>query len=224
METKNMDNLKVEILKEAPKDIDLNFKIIVIGDVNVGKTCLTKMAISNVFISSTPTINIESYDFIMKLDEKIIKLQILDTAGQEAYRSLITRYYKNASLAMIVYSIDSKQTFNNIPSWIRDAREHSNPDIKLFLIGNKADLEEEREIKFNEAEKFAKENGFDYVKETSAKNGLNTKEVFIQAAKILYMEFIKYKNIKDDDNDNKKEIPKKIDINKQPKRNNGGCC
>ena len=217
-----MDNLKVEILKEAPKDIELNFKVIVIGDVSVGKTCLTNMAINNKFIVTSPNINIESFDFIIKLDEKIIKLQILDTAGQEAYRSLITRYYKGAGLAMIVYSIDSKETFNNIPSWIRDVREHSSPDIKLFLIGNKADLEEEREIEFNDAKNFAKENGFDYVKETSAKNGLNAKEVFIQAAKILYMEYNKYKNI--EGNDNKKEIPKKIDINKQSKRNNGGCC
>jgi len=222
MENKNMDNLKVEILKEVPENIDLNFKVIVIGDVNVGKTSLTNMAISNVFIAATPTIDIKSFDFIIKLDEKIIKLQILDTAGQEAYRSLITRYYKGAGLAMIVYSIDSKETFNNIPSWIRDVREHSSPDIKLFLIGNKADLEEEREIEFNDAKNFAKENGFDYVKETSAKNGLNAKEVFIQAAKILYMQYNKYKNI--EGNDNKKEIPKKIEINKQPKRNNGGCC
>ena len=217
-----MDNLKVEILKEVPENIDLNFKVIVIGDVNVGKTSLTNMAISNVFIAATPTIDIKSFDFIIKLDEKIIKLQILDTAGQEAYRSLITRYYKGAGLAMIVYSIDSKETFNNIPSWIRDVREHSSPDIKLFLIGNKADLEEEREIEFNDAKNFAKENGFDYVKETSAKNGLNAKEVFIQAAKILYMQYNKYKNI--EGNDNKKEIPKKIEINKQSKRNNGGCC
>ena len=217
-----MDNLKVEILKEAPKKIELNFKVIVIGDVSVGKTCLTNMAINNEFIITNPNINIESFDFIIKLDEKIIKLQILDTAGQEAYRSLITRYYKGAGLAMIVYSIDSKETFNNIPSWIRDVREHSSPDIKLFLIGNKADLEEEREIEFNDAKNFAKENGFDYVKETSAKNGLNAKEVFIQAAKILYMQYNKYKNI--EGNDNKKEIPKKIEINKQPKRNNGGCC
>ena len=100
--------------------------------------------------------------------------------------------------------------------------KNSKPNIKLFLIGNKADLEEEREIEFNDAKNFAKENGFDYVKETSAKNGLNAKEVFIEAAKILYMEYNKYKNI--EGNDNKKEIPKKIEINKQPKRNNGGCC
>ena len=217
-----MDNLKVEILKEAPKDIELNFKVIVIGDVSVGKTCLTNMAINNKFIVTSPNINIESFDFIIKLDEKIIKLQIFDTAGQEAYRSLITQYYKKSALVMIVYSIDSKNTFNNIPSWIRNVRDHCNPDVKLFLIGNKADLEEEREIEFNDAKNFAKENGFDYVKETSAKNGLNAKEVFIEAAKILYMEYNKYKNI--EGNDNKKEIPKKIEINKQPKRNNGGCC
>jgi GTPase SAR1 family protein len=78
----------------------------------------------------------------VKLDDKVVKLQIWDTCGQEIYRSLITNFYRNSSLAVIVYAIDDRQSYQDIEVWLKDLKTYSNPDIKVFLIGNKTDMEE----------------------------------------------------------------------------------
>ena len=96
---------------------------------------------------------------------------------------------------MIVYSIDSKMSFNNIESWLKEVKLQNDHDIKLFLIGNKIDLEEKREVQLNEAKRFADENEIHYFCEVSAKFGLNSQEVFIEAAKLLYNEQLKYINL-----------------------------
>ena len=100
-------NYKIEILDECYKNYDLIFKIIVIGNIGVGKSCLSLKATKDIFLEEyTSTIGFEFYCFNVKIDEKIIKLQIWDTCGQEIYRSLITNYYKSTSLAIIVYAIN----------------------------------------------------------------------------------------------------------------------
>jgi len=228
MEDKNLDNIKVQILQDEHSQFDLTFKIIIIGDAGVGKSCLTNQAIKNTFDDSySATVGFEFVSFNLKLDDKSVKLQIWDTCGQEIYRSLISSFYRNATLAMIVYAIDSRESFSHLDAWLKDVHLLSNPDIKLFLIGNKTDLEYDRVVKFQEAENYANEHGFHYVKETSAKSGFNAKEVFIQAAKILYLEHLKYKrrgNIGGNSNfnNNNNNIPVKIKT--EPKRNKGGCC
>ena len=172
---------------------DLCFKIIVIGEPGVGKSCLTGRATKNVFNPEySNTIGFEFLTFNLKLDDKHIKLQIWDTCGQEAYKSLITNFYRNASLAMIVYSIDNRQSFLHVKNWLNEIRAKSNPDIKIVLIGNKADLEEKREITFEEGQKYKEENELLFFREASAKSGLNSKEIFEEAAKILYDEYINY--------------------------------
>lgn len=120
-------------------------------------------------------------------------MQIWDTCGQEFYRSLITNFYRNASLAIMVYSITSKESFANIDIWLNELKLHSNPDAKVFLIGNKQDLEENRAVSTEEGDKYSKEFGFSYFAETSAKTGFNARNVFIEAAKILYDDYQKYK-------------------------------
>ena len=228
MEDKNLDNIKVQILQDEHSQFDLTFKIIIIGDAGVGKSCLTNQAIKNTFDDSySATVGFEFVSFNLKLDDKSVKLQIWDTCGQEIYRSLISSFYRNATLAMIVYAIDSRESFSHLDAWLKDVHLLSNPDIKLFLIGNKTDLEYDRVVKFQEAENYANEHGFHYVKETSAKSGFNAKEVFIQATKILYLEHLKYKrrgNIGGNsnfNNNNNNNIPVKIKT--EPKRNKG-CC
>ena len=95
-----------ELLSENYPDFDLFFKIIVIGSIAVGKSCLSIRATKKRFESIHNPIAMEFYNFIMKYKEKIIKLQIWDTCGQEIYRSLITNYFKSTSLAIIVYAIN----------------------------------------------------------------------------------------------------------------------
>ena len=206
---------------------DFSFKMIVIGDAGVGKSCLTGRAIKDKFDDGeySPTVGFEFLTFTTNIDNKIIKLQIWDTCGQEVYRSLITNFYRNASLAMMVYSIDSRESFLHINQWLKEVRIQSNPDVKIILIGNKADLENEREVTFQEAKRYKDENELLYFEETSAKSGLNSKEVFTEAARILYKEHNKYKIRANNPNlntNNKDNNPTKL--TKVEQNRNKGCC
>lgn len=94
----------------------------------------------------------------------------------------------------MVYSITSKESFDNIDTWLKELKLHSNPDAKVFLIGNKQDLEENRVVSTEQGNTYSKEFGFSYFTETSAKTGFNARNVFIEAAKILYDDYQKYKD------------------------------
>jgi small GTP-binding protein len=101
------DDLSYQILPDDFTQYDLSFKLIVIGDSGVGKSCLTLKGTKNVFESNyNATVGFEFFSFNIKVNDKVIKLQIWDTCGQEIYRSLITNFYRNSSLAIMVYAID----------------------------------------------------------------------------------------------------------------------
>ncbi len=192
-----MQNLKYELLSEKEKKLDISFKIIIIGDCGVGKSSLSLRATKNEFIESyKATIAFEFYIFNIKINNLNINLQIWDTCGQEEYRSLITSFYKNSSLAIIVYAIDNITSFNNVDSWIKDLKQYSNPNIKIILIGNKNDLNDKRQIEFEKGNQFAKDYNLDLFFETSAKSGFNVQNILIDAAKILYLEYMNYVNFK----------------------------
>ena len=220
------ENLKVQVMPDDYNQYDLSFKMIVIGDAGVGKSCLTTKAAKGVFDDTySATVGFEFLTFNVKLNDKVIKLQIWDTCGQEIYRSLISSFYRNASLAMMVYSIDSKESFIHIETWLKEVKLQSNPDIKIFLIGNKADLEEQREVKLEQAKLYKNENDIHYFCETSAKNGLNAQEVFIEAAKLLYKEHLKYKaraNRVDNGAGGNISVPIKVNNGKNERKS--GCC
>ena len=170
---------------------NLTFKIIVLGDPGVGKSSLLGRATKNIFNAEyQTTVGFEFLTFTEKIGEKNVKLQIWDTCGQETYKSLISNFYRNASLAMLIYSIDSRESFNNIIKWLKEIKLQSNPDIKVVLIGNKADLENKRQVTIEEGNKFKEENNILFFQEASAKSGINAKEIFHEAAKILYDEYI----------------------------------
>ena len=154
-----MEKYKIEILDEDTAHFDLSFKLIVIGNSGVGKSCLTMRGTKNIFYDdSQTTVGFEFYSFNIKINEKTIKLQIWDTFGQEVYRSLITSFYRNSGLAIIVYSINNEKSFDDISLWIKELKSYSNPDVKIILIGNKADLDHERKISIEKAEEFSKLN------------------------------------------------------------------
>ena len=119
-------------------------------------------------------------------------MEIWDACGQEAYRSLIKNYYKGASLIILVYSINDIKSFNKLKEWINNIRE-INENVKIFLIGNKIDKEEQRKITKEMGEKFYQNNKLNSFFEASAKTGYNINDIFIQAVKILY------DDIKDDE-------------------------
>ncbi len=227
--TQEEEDFKIEILPDDYTQYDLSFKIIVIGDSGVGKSCLTNKATKNVFEESyNATVGFEFFSFNIKMNEKIIKLQIWDTCGQELYRSLITNFYRNSSLAIMVYAINNKDSFDNIDVWLKELRTHSNPDAKVFLIGNKIDLDTERKVQKEDGENYSNENKLNLFMESSAKTGFNAQKIFIEAAKILYEDYLKYqhddvsrgsignfKPINSNDNQNQLNMENK---------NSGGCC
>ena len=184
-----------EILPDDYTQYDLSFKIIVIGDSGVGKSCFTNKATKNIFKENyNATIGFEFFTFNIKFNDKIIKLQIWDTCGQELYRSLITNFYRNTSLAILVYAVNSKESFESLEMWYRELRTHSSPDIKIFLVGNKTDLTTERVITTEQGENFAKLNRINKFIEASAKDGINTQITFIEIAKLLYQDYNQYKD------------------------------
>ena len=190
-----MEDLRCEILPDNFSQYDLSFKLIVIGDSSVGKSCLTTRATKDYFEDFySPTVGFEFFTFNLKINDKVIKLQIWDTCGQEVYRSLISSFYRNSSLAIMVYAIDNDDSFKHLESWLNEIKTHSNPDIKIFLIGNKIDLEEKRKIQTIEGENFKNENKIEMFMESSAKTGFNAQNIFIEAAKVLYNEHLKYKD------------------------------
>jgi small GTP-binding protein len=195
-EKKEEEEIKYEILDEDVTDVNYSFKIIVIGDSNVGKSCLTLKGTKNKFKDFySPTIGFEFLSFNIKINDKIVKLQIWDTCGQEVYRSLISSFYRNSSLAIIVYAINNKESFDNLESWLDEIKSKTHPYLKIFLIGNKVDLENERVVDRATAEELAKDHNIDLFLETSAKTGVNAKKLFVKAAQILlenYKDFAEF--------------------------------
>ena len=202
-------NFEIEVLSPDYSFSDLNFKIIVIGDSGVGKSCLTIQAIQDKFEELyRATVGFEFLSFNVRINKVVIKLQIWDTCGQEVYKSLITGIYRNSSLAIILYSVTNRNTFQHIDTWIKELSQNSTKNIKIILVGNKSDLEKERKISYEEGEKLKNKHKLDYFIETSAKTGNNAKNVLIEAAKILYKEYILIKdkevsNIKEEENESK---------------------
>lgn len=162
------------------------FKYIIIGDTGVGKSCLLLQFTDKRFQPVHDlTIGVEFGARMVTIDGKQIKLQIWDTAGQESFRSITRSYYRGAAGALLVYDITRRDTFNHLTSWLEDARQHSNSNMVIMLIGNKSDLEARREVKREEGEAFAREHGLVFM-ETSAKTAANVEEAFIDTAKEIY--------------------------------------
>jgi Ras-related protein Rab-2A len=120
----------------------------------------------------------------LSIKDRNIRIQIWDTAGQEAFRSITRSYYKNSTCAFIVYDITSRKTFDNVMIWLKECKDMCYKDILICLVGNKCDLEGRRAVSYEEGEKFATDNQLLFF-ETSAKDGNNIAEMFTESATIL---------------------------------------
>jgi len=161
------------------------FKYIIIGDTGVGKSCLLLQFTDKRFRTDHDlTIGVEFGARLINIDQKQVKLQIWDTAGQESFRSITRSYYRGATGALLVYDISRRDTFHHLERWLTEARTNSNPNMVIMLIGNKNDLER-REVSYEEGEQFAKEHNLIF-KETSAKTAANVEEAFIGTAQKIY--------------------------------------
>lgn len=165
------------------KNYDFLFKLLLIGDSGVGKTCVlfrfSEDAFNSTFIS---TIGIDFKIRTIELDGKKIKLQIWDTAGQERFRTITTAYYRGAMGIMLVYDITNERSFDNIKNWIRNIEEHAVADVERMILGNKCDCEDKRQVSTQRGQQLAAEYGVKFM-ETSAKAGIHVEESFFALAR-----------------------------------------
>ena len=165
---------------------EMIFKLIIIGDSTTGKTNILSKYLNNKFDrDSKSTIGMElgNKSFVIKNDT--VNCQIWDTAGQERYRSMTKAYYQGALGAFIVSDITRRKTFENVENWMNDLRKCSDKKVTIILLGNKNDLENEREVKTEEGEMFAKNNDMAFM-ETSALNGTNIDMAFKSLVEEVY--------------------------------------
>ena len=165
------------------QDYDYLFKVLLLGDSDVGKSSLILRYTDETFNSKL--VNSIGVDFTMKkkeIDGKVIKVQIWDTAGHERFRSITYSYYRGANAIIIVFDLSDKKSFINITEWLKQIGKHAKENVFMFLVGNKSDLVDERKVTYEEAKQYADEHELPYI-ETSAKEGININELFDSSIK-----------------------------------------
>ena len=169
------------------KEVNFNYlyKYIVIGDSSVGKSCIVAKYLTGGFEEEfKTTIGIEFGSKDLTINGKVYRLQIWDTAGQESFRSITRAYYKNSACSFIVYDVTNKQSFLNVQDWFNECKKQTPRTVTMVLVGNKVDLEDKREVTYEEGENFARDNSMLFY-ETSAKNGDNIENMFYDSAEII---------------------------------------
>ena len=162
---------------------DCELKIVLLGQSSVGKTCIVGYLVAQKFDENfSPTLGASYATKTMEVDGKQVALQIWDTAGQERFRVLTPMYYRGAQAAILVYSIIDEDSFNAIDYWSNSLNENVGSSIKLFLVGNKSDLEESRVISEEKGQEKADSIGAKFF-ETSAKLGSGINDLFFTIAK-----------------------------------------
>ncbi|CAI9772759.1 unnamed protein product [Fraxinus pennsylvanica] len=210
----------------ADDDYDYLFKVVLIGDSGVGKSNLLSRFTRNEFsLESKSTIGVEFATRSIRVDDKVVKAQIWDTAGQERYRAITSAYYRGAVGALLVYDVTRHVTFENVERWLRELRDHTDSNIVIMLVGNKADLRHLRAVQTEDAKAFAeRENAF--FMETSALESMNVENSFTEVLTQIH-QVVSRKAL--EASDDPAALPKGQTINVGSKDDvsavkTGGCC
>ena len=175
-------------------------KYVIIGDSGVGKSNILLQYINGKFSDDfKATLGVEFGAKNIEINSRIYRIQIWDTAGQENFRSIARAYYKNSICACIVYDITSRNSFNSVQSWIDDCTKQTPKSILLLLIGNKNDLNDRREVQYEEGAEFAKKRNMIFL-ETSAKTGNNIDNIFERSVKQIDQNILDNKYDLDNEN------------------------
>lgn len=162
-----------------------HFKLVLLGDSAVGKSCLVVRFVRDEFFENQePTIGAAFLTQTVSLEDATVKFEIWDTAGQERYRSLAPMYYRGAAAAIVVYDIQKKDSFQGAKTWVKELQRRGDPNVVIALAGNKSDKESNRKVSTEEAQVYAKENEIIFL-ETSALTASNVRNLFIEIAKKL---------------------------------------
>ena len=158
---------------------DSVYKVLILGDSSVGKTCFLLKYTDKVFnevYMSTIGLDYRLKTLTLKNGKKV-KLQIWDTAGQDRFRTITKNYYKGANGIILIYDVTSSETYENVENWISQIKEEASPNVVIYLVGNKVDMEDKRKVTTEEGQKIADENNLPFI-ETSAKSDININETF----------------------------------------------
>ncbi|KAL6546475.1 Ras-related protein ric2 [Orobanche minor] len=221
----------------AEDDYDYLFKVVLIGDSGVGKSNLLSRFTRNEFsLESKSTIGVEFATRSLTVDGKVIKAQIWDTAGQERfdlkrvvvleYRAITSAYYRGAVGALLVYDVTRHSTFENIERWLRELRDHTDPNIVVMLIGNKSDLRHLVAVSTEDGTSFAERESL-YFMETSALDATNVDNAFTEVLTQI-SRIVSKKTMETSDNGDAPSVPmkgEKIDVSKDVSdMKKSGCC
>ena len=219
---------------EGSVNFDYLFKYIIIGDAAVGKSnLLLRYAHGQFKPEYQLTIGVEFGAKNVEINNKVYRIQIWDTAGQENFRSITRAYYKNSVCALVVYDISSRDSFNNVSTWIDDCKNQSPKTIFMVLVGNKSDLSDRRQVNTEEGQELADKYGMLFY-ETSAKDGTNVDNIFYDSANKIAQNIDQgYYDLENDScgikqgvnrprgNNNRQQISYE---NNSKKKKSGGCC
>lgn len=203
-------------------DYDYLFKLLLIGNSAVGKSSLLLRFSDNIFNESfLPTIGVDFKIRTFELSSKTVKLQIWDTAGQERFKTITSSYYKGAHGIILTYDITDKQSFKDIENWLSEVEKFANENVIKLLVGNKSDLESQRQVTFEEGKEFADSLGVQFL-ETSAKNNSNVEKAFFALANEIKGRVQKFDEKEKKPVNEPKKLEKGKDISNETAR--GPCC
>jgi len=164
-------------------EYDYLFKLLLIGDSGVGKSCLLLRFADHTYTESyISTIGVDfKIRTITTRDEKTIKLQIWDTAGQERFRTITSSYYRGAHGIIVVYDVTDQESFNNVKQWLNEIERYACEKVNKLLVGNKCDLVSKKAVSYEVAKAFADKLDIPFL-ETSAKAATNVEKAFLTMA------------------------------------------
>ena len=181
-------------IEPVPKNMNPEycFKAVVSGNSGVGKTSIVRYEIHEQFEpDNKATLVFDHFSKNYKICDKIIRIQIWDTCGNETYEEVMKNFYRSALCIFLVFSLDDEKSFANLNNWINDIKKiNENESPIIILIGNKKDKIDDRQITEEEIDKYCKQNGIDTYFETSAKTGESIHELFKEVIRKLYITYI----------------------------------
>ena len=203
----------------AEEEYDHIFKVLLLGNSDVGKSSLILRYVDQVWSDTfVPTIGVDFKVKTLEIDNKQIKMQIWDTAGQERFRNVISSYFRGSHGILLIYDITNRDSFKNLENWLIEIEKNASQNVLKILIGNKNDLVNDREIQSEEGQAFANRNGMEFI-EISAKMNTNVTEAFEALAKLMMKFNSENKNVLNKNEPKTLSAASGQDLNKKKK-----CC
>jgi len=167
-------------------DADETYKLVLIGDAGVGKSCLLLRYTDNTFEDGGyTTLNVDYKTRIVEYKNKKLKLQLWDSAGQERFNTVTSSFYRGSHGIIVAYDITDENTFGSVKKWLQEIDRYACESVSKLVLGNKLDLVDDRKVKTEDAKELADGLGIPFM-EVSAKDSTNVDEAFFTLAKDIY--------------------------------------